>query len=140
MSNWKLVEKMKVGATPQTCQMGGANFRFDARAYGSALQEENYPLIRRWLDQDWSVQSEAECLQFLQDAINRGSIPMLSIASLALKHDEVKSSQMIQSLSTREMNRLKSLIKIGMGMDDEWSGYLSGWNILSSHTHLSILV
>jgi hypothetical protein len=136
MSNWELMQAMKVGASPQTCQMGGANFRFDARKYGSALQEEGYPLIRRWLDQDWSVQSEAECLQFLQDAINRGSIPMLAIASLALKHDEVKSSQMIQSLSDREVNRLKSLIKIGMAMD-EWSGYLSGWIILSPHTHLS---
>jgi hypothetical protein len=128
MSDWDLVQQMKVGATPQTCQMGGANFRFDSRSYGSALQEESYPLIRRWVDQDWTAASEAECLRFLQDAINRGSIPMLSIASLALKRDDVKSSQITQSLSASESSRLKSLVKIGMAMD-EWSGYLSGWSI-----------
>ncbi len=134
MSNWESVQAMKVGASPQTCQMGGANFRFDARTYGSALQEENYPLIRRWVDQDWSPQSEAECLQFLQDAINRGSVPMLCISSLALKQDAVKSAQMIKALSTREMTRLKSLIRIGMVME-EWSCHLSGWMVECATDH-----
>lgn len=129
MSNWDLVQQMKVGASPQTCQMGGAKFRFDARSYGSALQEEGYPLIRQWADRNWNAETRAECLQFLQDSINRGSIPMLSIASLALRGDA--TAQIVQALSASELARLDSLLKIGAAME-EWQEHLSGWSIESA--------
>lgn len=127
MSKFSTIQRFQVGASPATCKMGGADYPFDSRAYGSALRAEGYPLITRWIEGDWDAECEAECLGLLKTAIAHGSFPMLAVACLALV-DSPKKAQLTAQLSTAERAKLVSLIKIGSALDDECGTIIRSWN------------
>jgi hypothetical protein len=127
-NNWELVQQIDAGASRQTCQMGGAKHPHDSRRYGSALQQEGYPLIQRWVEGDRAADAEAECLQFLRDGISRGSLPMLAVAGIALKQTVERNVHLMRSLSLPERQRLAQLLKIAIAVGD-WDTHLRGWEV-----------
>lgn len=82
MTRWRTIQSFEVGASPQTCKMGGANYPQDHRGYGDALRETSYPLIQQWVEGVWDDECLAEYELFLKTAIVHGSFPMLAIAAI----------------------------------------------------------
>lgn len=128
MSNFATVQRFTVGASPSTCKMGGANYEFDSRPYATALKQEGYPQIDRWIEGDLEEpELWAECLHCLRTAISNGSFPMLAVCCLALADSKAKA-KMIGELTGKESARLQSLIKIGSALDETIGKIIKGWS------------
>ena len=52
--------------------------------YGVALQQEGYPLIRRWSCGDWSPECQVEMAQFISAVATQRSAPMLAVLAIAI--------------------------------------------------------
>lgn len=115
MSNLALVNAMTVGASPNVCSMGEKKdaYKHDERAYGTALAQEGYPLLRRWVDGDTADDAIGEALEFLVDAVGRGSIPMLTVAAMALVQHPELCLETVARLPQKQQSRFHSLVKMG---------------------------
>jgi hypothetical protein len=120
MSNFALINAMTVGASSKVCQMGDSRdkYEYDDRPYGKALAQEGYPKLRRWIEGDTADDALGEALAFLADAISRGSIPMLTVAGLALVHHPELCLESVARLPQSQQDRFRSLVKMGAVLGD----------------------
>ena len=59
-----------------------------------------------------------EALEFLGDAISRGSIPMLTVAGMALVHHPELCLESVARLPLKQQDRFHSLVKMGAVLGD----------------------
>jgi hypothetical protein len=120
MSNLALINAMTVGASSKVCQMGDSKekYKYDDRPYGKALAQEGYPRLRRWVDGDIADDALGEALAFLVDAVSRGSIPMLTVAGMALVHHPELCLESVARLPLKQRDRFHSLVKMGTVLGD----------------------
>ena len=120
MSNLALINSMTVGASSKVCQMGDSRekYAYDERPYGKALTQEGYPKLRRWVEGDTADDALGEALAFLVDAIGRGSIPMLTVAGMALVRHPELCLESVARLPVKQQDRFRSLVKMGMVLGD----------------------
>lgn len=120
MSNLSLINSMTVGASSKVCQMGDSKekYAYDDRPYGKALAQEGYPRLRRWIEGDMADDALVDALTFLADAVSRGSIPMLTVAAMALVHHPELCLESVARLPQKQQARFRSLVKMGAVLGD----------------------
>jgi len=123
MNHWNTLQSFEAGASHGTCKMGGADYPFDARGYGDALQSNGFPLIYQWVTGEWDKACSAEYARFLKKAIVHGSFPMLAIAAMGATRNPKVYRWACEQLEDRDQARLQSLIGIG-AIYDEYGKYI----------------
>ncbi len=124
---WNLIQAINAGASRKTCSLGEGSVPFDARPYGTALEQEGFPYIRQWSNGQWSAESKADCYQFLRAVVERRSVPMLAVLAIARQKDpENFIGQWIEALSPKERASLTLTAKIAIG-EPEWDEFFKGW-------------
>jgi hypothetical protein len=120
MDTWEYIQQIRVGASQCVCDRCSSinhPYHYDDRPYGTALQQEGYPLIARWCLGHWTNETLAECLLLMKTAIGHRSRPMLGVALAALADapQEVKH-RLWSQLNQAEQNTARQLIAIGANL------------------------
>lgn len=131
MSNFDHINTMTAGASHAVCQLGEIKRKPDSRPYGVALSQEGYPNLSRWVDGDLADEALDEALRFLVDAVGRGSIPMLTVAGLALAEHPEQCLGAMATTDAKQQARFWSLLKMGTVLGDDqqlFRGWLDALN------------
>ena len=122
---WNRVNELWPGISEKVRLMAENPEPRDTRPYGIALQEEGYPLIRRWVSGDWSAAPRAEAARFINATATQRSIPMLAVLAIATEGQPERWKEMLETLPAEDRpglpsprSRLLSLVRIGRGSDE----------------------
>lgn len=125
---WSLIQRINAGASRKTCNLGEGTYPFDARPYGTALEQEGHPYIQQWIAGNWSIESIADCRNFIQAILDRRSIAMLAVLAVARQCDpDDRIDRWLQELPEKDRSRIDFMSRIAIG-EPEWDEYFKGWN------------
>ena len=111
---WGYVQSISAGASSKVCAMGNQQeqYKFDTRAYGFALEQTGYPLIRQWLHGRDGGTADTEYLRFAKDAISRGSAPMLHVVAAGAMADKGRVKVLVDGLDDSKRTKFFSSLNI----------------------------
>ena len=118
MKNVAIVNEMTVGASATVCQLGEIKTTPDSRPYAVALTQEGYPNLPQWIEGSTEDKPLGEALNFLVDAVGRGSIPMMTVAGLALAKRPELCLEVMAKTHPKQQSRFRSLLTMGTVLGD----------------------
>lgn len=107
---WQQINRLRAGASAATCNKHPEHY--DARTYGLALLEGDYPQLKALFLGQWDDPQQQQCLQLFRDAASRGSVPMAIAGLLALQSHPTATRDWVWQHLSEDQTKLEFLLAL----------------------------